>query len=122
MNRAQIKAEKAAKKATDAAVKQAGIQAKSESKVERIKEPDPELTTAEVEVASPSPKVVLPDSNTNTLGAKTRDSLNRIIKASDVCLNTNTEANIQDQICSIIRTSLRAYELHTGQLFDTDLG
>lgn len=122
MNRAQIKAEKAAKKATDAAVKQAGIQAKSESKVERIKEPDPELTTAEVEVASPSPKVVLPDSNTNTLGAKTRDSLNRIIKASDVCLNTNTEANIQDQICSIIRTSLRAYELHTGQPFDTDLG
>lgn len=121
----QQKADKAAEKARVSAEKQAvkdKIKADKAAGIERIKEPGnnppPDEAALQVEV----PAAPVSDSKTNNLGVKTRDCLNKIIRASDVCLNTNPDCNIQDQICSIIRTSLRAYELHTGYPFDTEIG
>lgn len=119
------RAKKAAKKVADAAAKLAKKNADKAAKVTKITEPaaDPLKSKDEPEIPEVKAKPVVElGYKTNKPSSKTTDCLHQIIKSADVCLNTNTEANIQDQICSIIRQSLRAYELHVGVPFDIEIG
>ena len=120
--KAQEKAAKAAQKAADAAAKQAEKDAAKASKNMKVTEPDPEHVPDSDSEVQDKPKTPAFGAESNELHKKTGECLHNIMRAADVCLNINPEANIQDQICSIIRHGLRAFELHTGRPFDTDLG